>query len=622
VRQRVVCTYSPGKALLSTVGIAPEHQVLAPLPEALEHRLAQIEARLGAITDSQSSQGLGPLDELDHATENFQGGTAFQAPVAAIESSLGSVRAELGIRDRCSIGTFVPAHHHAASPSQVIRRTFSISVGRDSLAFPEPTAYESYLDFFFKDINPCHSCVNEADFRSKAIALISTQRIKREDLWFLALNYIIFACADILQDTNTEVHNKELPGWNWFQIAEELIGNRKVGGGGDASLVQYLIYEAFYLMHADKPNAAYNSIGLACRRCFQFGLHQGTGGNSSGDELTVHMRQRLLWTVYFVDRRISLSCGRPYGMRDHDIRLDLPQPIDDAEIQASQALPAPNPGRSSIPYLHSMIAFSKLAGEVWDRLFASGASQSDTEAIVVLDAKIKHWLDTVFPKLQLIPPDGKITRRHHRQHTLIVTRFDHLRLLLRRRVMVSLEYDGLTGQLCGDLATNIVNQIGQHRNEVAEPSSFRFHMAVSLGGAVLVLATLIIRDLSQIGLQDKRIMFTSAFDDGLNLLDHLSVCLTSAKRISDDLKPIVQVATTVRSRLTTSSSLNTPVDDLDSVLPHGVIDFAQQTSWIGEDHFNLSVEPASQADNLDFFTFEPWGTEVDHASAGYGAPWI
>lgn len=41
------------------------------------------------------------------------------------------------------------------------------------------------------------------------------------------------------------------------------------------------------------------------------------------------MRQRLFWTVYFVDRRISLSCGRPYGLRDSDIDVDEPAWVDD-----------------------------------------------------------------------------------------------------------------------------------------------------------------------------------------------------------------------------------------------------------------------------------------------------
>jgi hypothetical protein len=73
-------------------------------------------------------------------------------------------------------------------------------------------------------------------------------------------------------------------------------------------------------MHVDKPSAAYNDIGLACRLCFQLGLHRRVDSTP----YWTHMRQRILWTVYLLDRRISLSCGRPYTMRDQEIDLDEP----------------------------------------------------------------------------------------------------------------------------------------------------------------------------------------------------------------------------------------------------------------------------------------------------------
>ena len=83
-------------------------------------------------------------------------------------------------------------------------------------------------------------------------------------------------------------------------------------------------------MHSDKPNAAYNVVGLACRLCFQFGLHQQPQGRLELNQYDTHIRQRILWTVYFIDRRISLSCGRPYGMCDVDIDIDEPAWINDS----------------------------------------------------------------------------------------------------------------------------------------------------------------------------------------------------------------------------------------------------------------------------------------------------
>ncbi len=87
--------------------------------------------------------------------------------------------------------------------------------------------------------------------------------------------------------------------------------------------------QAFYLMHADKSSAAYNAIGIACRLSFQFGLHNQPRWDQRCDPFSIHMRQRVFWTVYFVDRRIALSCGRPYGIRDSDIRVEKPAWLHD-----------------------------------------------------------------------------------------------------------------------------------------------------------------------------------------------------------------------------------------------------------------------------------------------------
>lgn len=623
MRQKVQCVYSdkalppPVEATLGAISF--EHPT-----NVFEDRLARIEAKLDRLAAASALRRNSHSGyESDHAAEDFQGDTAFQAPVTAFNDSLNPVRAQIGIFETASAGLDTEVCADRSSASHAVSARNCIFVGTSPVLFPGSAEYETYLHFFFADINPCHSCVNEADFRSKADRILASGRVGRDDTCFLALNYIIFACADILQDVApAAVSNAEnLPGWQWFQLADDLVGRRKVGGPGDTSLVQFLVYEAFYLMHADKPNAAYNSIGLACRRCFQFGLHQKST-TESGDDYSTHMRQRLLWTVLFVDRRISMSCGRPYGMQDSDIKVDWPAFINDAELCPNFALPGPNAFESSIPYLCSTIAFSRLAGEVWDRIFAAGVTQHDVEVVVVLDAKIKHWLDVEFPKLPLMPPDGRATRRQRRQYTLILTRFSHLRLLLRRRAMVSLQYDNLAGRLCGELAKGIVDQIGQHRDEIVEPSSFRFHMAVSLGGAVLVLSTLIIRDLSQIGLQDERTVFASAFEDGVAMLDQLAVHLTSAKRIAEDLRPIIQVANSLAIRFTATAYVPDSPTDLDGLFPQGVVDFAKQSAWFDGPFLSPAVDPVSSLVNSGSTTLETWETDLNYNEAGYGALWI
>lgn len=516
------------------------------------------------------------------------------------------------------------------SPTTDASSSSKIRIGSRTLPFPAPNAYRSYLDFFFQDINACHPCINEADFRSRSDKLISSNRLDPRESLFLALHYIMFACADVLIDFARPEDMRPCPGWNWYQAADELIGRTKFSGQGDLSLIQFLILEAFYLTHQDKPNAAYNIAGLACRLCFQFGLHQESCWEEGAETYQGHMKQRILWTAYFVDRRIALSCGRPYGISDRDIDVSLPKWINDQELFPDSPLPQPNQQESFMPYLSCMIAFAKFGGEIWDQMFSAKAQRDTTcaEMIAILDAKIKHWADNVLPTIPLLPQTSPLLKRHMRQHILVHTRVNHLRLLLRRRLMVSLTYNAHDGRLCGELAMDIVRQITQHSDEAGQPSSFRFHMAVSLGGALLILGTLLCRPLSELGLQDLYTDYAEAFRQGLSLLEELATGLNAARRMLADLREITNVVKAIIDQPITGfqQGLIDMPENIDNLFPYGAIDFAQQSGCgypyetffddnqrqgIGYDHFNTGVNGWNATDIV-----------LQAPSQGYGVPWI
>lgn len=62
------------------------------------------------------------------------------------------------------------------------------------------------------------------------------------------------------------------------------------------------------------------------------------------------MRQRIFWTVYFVDRRISLSCGRPYSIREADIEIEQPAYLcDKVRISENISFVISDPGSGYSP---------------------------------------------------------------------------------------------------------------------------------------------------------------------------------------------------------------------------------------------------------------------------------
>jgi hypothetical protein len=255
-----------------------------------------------------------------------------------------------------------------------------------------------------------------------------------------------------------------------------------------------------------------------------------------------------------------------------------------------------------------MISWAKFVGDVWDQVLSTSATRQgiDVENAIILDARIKHWTENVLPTFPLLPPDRGPEVRHLRQRTVALTRFNHLRMILRKKAMLSLKYDGNTGRLCGDLAIDTVERVKAHAPEAKIPSSFRHQMTASLGGAILILSTLLVRDLPSLGLQDKGAAYAESFRDAVGVLQDLAMYLQVARRVADDFKDVIHVVTAI---------LNGGPPDMmpatfEHIFPYQLLDFAEQqgsvpdsTTWTGAEN-------------------DSWDFEIQPSTGGYGVPWV
>jgi hypothetical protein len=377
------------------------------------------------------------------------------------------------------------------------------------------------------------------------------------------------------------------------------------------------------------PNAAYNAIGLGCRLGFQFGLHQQSSWRNH-TPFEIHMRQRIFWTAYFLDRKISLSCGRPYCIREPGIDIEQPTylsdrvselrvaavfPNNNQDIHPEQPLPEPDLPRSSNMFLNSMACWGRLSADVWDGLFDAAVIKNgiNSENALILDAQIKHWTEIILPTIPLLSLDQPPELVRLRQHILIHTRLSLLRLYIFRQFMLSLKYDGERGRVCGDLAVEIVQRIRDYSAEMSPLNSFRFHMATSLNAPLLVLSTLCLRDLASIGLQDSWKVYADGFGEALEMIRNFSQHTNVARRILADFREIIPVVIKVLDQQQDGQSFPQHLvpANVKDLFPYSSLDFAQQS---GGSTFNVDTDPTQASDTWDFEMFEREGK--------YGVLWI
>lgn len=180
------------------------------------------------------------------------GDLTFQAPLSALNANLDLLKSQLGLNGSNDVSDTIGSRvTQARNPSMPTGGpSCSVRFGTQLLPFPNSLDYENYVDFFFNDINPNYPCVNEGDFRQKSKNLPGCPFPNEDDTCFLALNYIVFACSDILRDIDTAQDRAPRPGWDWFLAADTLVGKRKLSGQADLCLIQFLIFEVRIMISA------------------------------------------------------------------------------------------------------------------------------------------------------------------------------------------------------------------------------------------------------------------------------------------------------------------------------------------------------------------------------------
>lgn len=199
--------------------------------------------------------------------------------------------------------------------------------------------------------------------------------------------------------------------------------------------------------------------------------------------------------------------------------------------------------------------------------------------------------------------------------------------------MVSLTYTAADGIICGDLAIETIHDIQTHVLETETPSSFRFHMAISLGGAIIILATLLCRDLNTIGLQEHRAQYADSYCSGLNMLRDLTMNLRCAGQVMDDMRDIVNVVNLVLQNgspgsLDNQDFINVVPANMDDIFPYGVLDSNLNLPPGSLDHLDVRGDRGTSAltgavpDQDMSMAWGPWDDELLRTAGGPGVPWV
>lgn len=164
------------------------------------------------------------------------------------------------------------------------------------------------------------------------------------------------------------------PGLILFNRGRKLLQRCTSARTVDMDLIRYHTLSALYMLDSEMLQSASHAISAAVQSAMVMRLNdQSVWRNCPAAEKPA--RQRLWWTIYYLDRRISQRNGTPYLVRDLDISVDE-FTVKTGSSSKDSIHDIDQPSRSVGNHYQSLIDFGRLWGFIWDSFYSVSAPKS------------------------------------------------------------------------------------------------------------------------------------------------------------------------------------------------------------------------------------------------------
>jgi hypothetical protein len=303
--------------------------------QALLERISFLEAQLATYqNDSPEKRDASPSssrnrlpsklyeEERPSNIADIVGFLSLGGEAAYVGSSSGfSLATNLGQLVQATVWNKVLAS--TASQSQLKAMTIA-DLKRNSAGPPNDDMGGRILDCYLTRVHPRYPFLDRKEILDRHAKRFTQNNSSPKDQYGTFKIYMIYAIGSSWLKL-TGRYDYTSPE-NFFMTALQYISAARESHS--VNNIEAMTLLVLYNFRSPSNSGIWYMIGLAMRTCVDLGLHREAHyGNASPYE--GQLQRRLFWTVYFLERVIAVSVGRPYSIADRDIDVALPLEIDD-----------------------------------------------------------------------------------------------------------------------------------------------------------------------------------------------------------------------------------------------------------------------------------------------------
>ncbi|KAL4966573.1 transcription factor domain-containing protein [Aspergillus stella-maris] len=235
------------------------------------------------------------------------------------------VGATMGLPTTSSVAS--GSQHSAAAAREP--SPFSAIQEETSLRLPSPPMAEKLTNAYWNNIHPQYPVLHRPTFRTweRNLRKDGQPEIGTESptipLYFVLMVYAIGSL--VLCQSYYEAAEK--------YYAAALVHLPPILELNTLESVQGILACAVYSIRSPIGASLWKISGMAIRHCVELGYHRSTECyRRNADTLTKEMLKRCFWVAYDIDRVAAFILGRPVGIPEDCIDVELPADIDDEDI--------------------------------------------------------------------------------------------------------------------------------------------------------------------------------------------------------------------------------------------------------------------------------------------------